>query len=373
MERIIDVDLAGGRAYPIRIAPGCRPQIGALIAERLGARPALVIADATVAGLYAEELLASLAVAGISARLATFPAGEPSKHIDTCQQLWQACADAGLDRGGMVIAFGGGVSGDIAGFIAATWMRGLPLVQIPTSLLAMVDSAVGGKTGVNLAAGKNLIGAFWQPSLVLIDPTWLATMDDREFRAGLAEVAKYGVIREAAFFAWQEAHHQALMARDPEALAHAVAESCASKAWYVVGDEREQGVRAHLNYGHTFGHALERVTAYRRYLHGEAVAIGMAMAVTAAARLGLLDDPDLGSRQAALLAAYGLPCQHRVADPAAEISALVAACALDKKNRQGSVRFILPQGLGRVCLVTDPDPEAIRAGFAAAIEADGHP
>lgn len=358
MERIIDVDLAGGRAYPIRIAPGCRPQIGALIAERLGARPALVIADATVAGLYAEELLASLAVAGISARLATFPAGEPSKHIDTCQQLWQACADAGLDRGGMVIAFGGGVSGDIAGFIAATWMRGLPLVQIPTSLLAMVDSAVGGKTGVNLAAGKNLVGAFHAPSAVVVDVDTLATLDDREYRAGLAEVVKYGAIRDAAFFAWLEQEADALAARLPDALLEAVQRSVSNKAEVVAADEREAGERALLNFGHTFGHALETATDYRRYRHGEAVAIGMSLAARLSELLSLTI-PGVAARLDALLQRLGLETQLA---PGQDREQLLSLMRLDKKNQAEQIRLVLLEGIGRA-VVRPCEPDEIREVF----------
>jgi len=267
-----------------------------------------------------------------------------------------------------VIALGGGVCGDLAGFVAASWMRGVRFLQVPTTLLAMVDSSVGGKTGVNSAAGKNLIGAFQQPAFVLIDPAVLATMDDREYRAGLAEVLKYGVIRDPAFFAWQEAHHAGLVAREPAAVTHAVATSCRIKAWYVVEDEREQGVRAHLNYGHTFGHALERETGYARYLHGEAVAIGMAMAADCAERLGLLEDDDLRRRQAALAAAYGLPRVHRSADSAAVLDRLVASVRLDKKARRGRTRFVLPRGLGAIEMVDEPDAEAVRAAFAAAME-----
>jgi 3-dehydroquinate synthase len=356
----------GARAYDIHIDPGNLDRAGALIAPRLDGGRVLVVADATVAAAHGARLLASLAAAGIAAAIETFPAGEPSKSLATADLLWQACAKHRIDRSGAVIGFGGGVSGDLAGFVAACWMRGVAFVQIPTSLLAMVDSSVGGKTGVNSAAGKNLVGAFCQPRLVVIDPAIVATMDQREYAAGLAEVLKYGVIYAPAFLNWQEANAEALTAREPAAVAHAVAESCRIKAWYVEQDEFEQGVRAHLNYGHTFGHAIERETRYAAYLHGEAVGIGMRMACDLARRLGLLTEADLPARQDALLRRYGLPLTHRPAD-AGEAARLAAHCGLDKKVRQGATRFILPTRAGHVDLVASPDPAAVVAAFQSAL------
>jgi 3-dehydroquinate synthase len=245
-------------------------------------------------------------------------------------------------------------------------MRGVAFAQVPTTLLAMVDSSVGGKTGVNGVAGKNLVGAFKQPVAVVIDPSLLATMDDREYRAGLAEVLKYGIINAPDFLAWQEANAPALAARVPAAVAYAVAESCRIKAWYVAADETEQGVRAHLNYGHTFGHALERQTNYTTYLHGEAVGIGMRMAADLAQRLGMLFDANLSARQDALLVAYGLPRTHRAAGRD-ELSALVAACGLDKKVSGGRMRFVLPRAAGTVETVVVTDGDAVQAAFASAI------
>ena len=366
----VHVDL-GARSYDILIAPGALERAGELLAPQVDGGTALVVADATVARHHGEGLLASLRAAGVRCEIATFPPGEPSKTIATCERLWQACAEAGVDRAGCIIGLGGGVSGDMAGFVAATWMRGVRFLQIPTSLLAMVDSSVGGKTGVNSAAGKNLVGAFLQPSYVLIDPAVVATMDPREYAAGLAEVAKYGVIRDPEFFAWQEANAAALVAREAEAVTRAVATSCRIKAWYVEQDEHEHGVRAHLNYGHTFGHALERDTGYATWLHGEAVAIGMEMAADCAERLGLLQRPDLRPRQTALLAALGLPRSHRCGDPAAMVERLVTATRVDKKARKGRTRFVLPRDFGQMEVVTEPDPAAVQAAFAGAIEEGG--
>ena len=357
----------GERSYPIHIGAGLLAEAGALMRPSLTGGRVLVVADATVARLHGERLLASLTAAGIAAEVATFAAGEPNKSLTTADALWQACAKHRIDRTGAIIALGGGVSGDLAGFVAACWMRGIGFVQVPTTLLAMVDSSVGGKTGVNSAAGKNLIGAFKQPSCVVIDPTVLSTMDGREYRAGLAEVLKYGVIRDPAFLTWQESNAEALAARDPAAVTHAVAESCRIKAWYVAEDETEQGVRAELNYGHTFGHALERETAYTTYLHGEAVGIGMRMAVDLARRLGVLEDPALAERQDALLDRYGLPTTHRVDVIADVAKRLTSHCALDKKVAAGRTRFVVPHAAGKVSVRSVDAVAAVEAAFASAL------
>jgi 3-dehydroquinate synthase len=362
----VDVAL-GDRSYPIHIGAGLLARAGALMAPHLKGGRVLVIADATVMRLHGAALGTSLQAAGIAHAVATFPAGEPHKSLASADALWQACAEHRIDRSGAVIALGGGVSGDLAGFVAAGWMRGITFIQVPTTLLAMVDSSVGGKTGVNSAAGKNLIGAFKQPACVVIDPLLIASMDRREYRAGLAEVLKYGVIRDPAFFAWQEAHAEALAGGDPAAVAHAVAESCRIKAWYVAEDETEQGVRAHLNYGHTFGHALERETRYTRYLHGEAVGIGMRMAADLAKRLGMLTDATLIPRQDALLARFGLPLTHPTVDAAALATTLAGHCALDKKVAAGRMRFVLPTRMGEVVTRELADVNAVEAAFAGAM------
>jgi 3-dehydroquinate synthase len=365
-DTVVSVAL-GKHSYPITIAPGLLGRCGSLLKPHIGPGKVLVIADAHVASLHAAALQKSLSAAGIASDLVTFPAGETSKSLATADQLWQACAARRIDRKDTIIAFGGGVSGDLAGFVAACWMRGVKFAQIPTSLLAMVDSSVGGKTGVNSAAGKNLIGAFKQPACVLIDPSLVASMDKREYRAGLAEVLKHGVIRSAEFFVWQEQNADKLAAMDAGAVTHAVAESCRIKAQYVAEDEFETGVRAHLNYGHTFGHALERETRYERYLHGEAVAIGMRMAASLAQSSGVLKDGKLIERQDALLKRFGLPLTHTAKDPSTEATKLAAHCKLDKKVAAGKTRFVLPTKLGQVEIVESPSDHAVAAAFAHAI------
>ncbi len=363
----LTVDL-GSRSYPIHLAPGLLARAGELCAPLLGGGRALVVADATVARLHGAALRTALTAAGIEAAIETFPAGEPSKTLATAEALWAACARERIDRSGCIIGFGGGVSGDLAGFVAACWMRGVRFVQIPTTLLAMVDSAVGGKTGVDTSFGKNLVGAFCQPACVIADPTLLATMDPREYRAGLAEVLKYGVIKDPALLLWLEANAEALRERDPAAVAHAVHESCRIKAWYVREDEFERGPRAELNYGHTFGHALESEAGYAAYLHGEAVGIGMRMACALSARLGVLRDAALPARQDALLARLGLPLVHTPHD-AGEVTRLLARTALDKKSAKGRVRFILPVEPGLMELRTVDDPAAVAAAFQAGFTA----
>ena len=363
---IVRVGLDRDRGYDIDIRPGALSMVGELTARACGRTVrTLLIADTTVARHYAERVGASLSAAGIAFELVTFPPGEPSKSMANAERLWKACADASIDRSGAIIALGGGVCGDLAGFVAACWMRGVRFIQVPTTLLAMVDSSVGGKTGVNSIAGKNLIGAFHQPRLVVIDPEVLASMDARDYRAGLAEVLKYGVIRDAGFLDWQETHAAALVRREADAVAHAVAACCRIKAAYVVEDETETGVRAQLNYGHTFGHALERDTGYRAYLHGEAVGIGMRMAADLAQRLGLLTDPALAGRQDALLSAYGLPLIHRA--PPDDAARLAAHCRLDKKNAFGRCRFVLPRGIGQVETATVDDMAPVVAAFRSAM------
>lgn len=362
----IDVSL-DERSYPIHISAGLIAQAGALMRPHLTSPRVLVIADATVQKTHGATLQASLTHAGIASEVVDFPAGEPSKTLDTADRLWAACAQHRIDRSAAVVAFGGGVSGDLAGFVAACWMRGITLVQIPTTLLAMVDSSVGGKTGINSRAGKNLIGAFKQPACVIIDPTLLSTMDGREYRAGLAEVLKYGIIRDPGFFAWQEAHAEELVRAEPALVAAAVAECCRIKAWYVSEDETEQGVRAELNYGHTFGHAVERDTEYRTFLHGEAVGIGMRMAASLSRSLGLLSDHQLAARQDALLSRYRLPLVHQVADPIASAARLTVHCTLDKKVAAGHMRFILPTALGTVVHQAVDDVNAVRAAFATGL------
>jgi 3-dehydroquinate synthase len=285
------------------------------------------------------------------------PAAEGSKSQAELTRIYDALYDLAADRHTAVVAVGGGVVGDLAGFAAATYNRGLPLLMVPTTLLAMVDSSVGGKTGINHPKGKNLIGAFHQPAGVWIDPAYLGTLPDREFRSGLAEVAKYGVILDADFFAWLEADTTAVLAREPGTLTRVVARSCRLKADVVEKDEREEtGLRAVLNYGHTFAHAFEAVGGYGAWLHGEAVAAGMVCASRLAEKLGLID-AEVTRRQVRLLDAFGLPTAP---NPGWATDDLLAVMRRDKKAAAGKLRFVLPTRLGEVRLVGDVPEGLVR-------------
>lgn len=298
----------------------------------------------------------SLEAAAIRVTLLTIPAGESSKCVEQADWLWNELAAAKTDRKSAVIALGGGVVGDLAGFIAASYTRGLSFFQIPTTLLAQVDSSVGGKVGINLPTAKNMIGAFWQPSGVLIDLDVLATLPKREYLSGLAEVVKYGVILDADFFAFLEANVAKLLAKDATVLEHVVARSCQLKAQVVEQDEREEtGIRAVLNYGHTFCHAIEAVTHYETYLHGEAVAIGMVYACRLAELLGRVSK-ELGVRQQGLLQKLQLPTRAE----ALNAEHLIAAMQQDKKTEHGRLRFVLPSKLGQVELVGNTPVELVR-------------
>ncbi|HEX4609308.1 MAG TPA: 3-dehydroquinate synthase [Urbifossiella sp.] len=349
----VDVRL-GPRSYEIALTSAGNAGVGPFARRVLPASySALVVTDAHTAGL-GRAVEASLRDAGFRVALASVPAGEGSKSLAELARLYDALYEMAADRRTAVVAVGGGVVGDLGGFAAATYNRGLPLLMVPTTLLAMVDSSVGGKTGVNHPRGKNLIGAFHQPAGVWIDTTFLDTLPDREFRSGLAEVVKYGVILDAPFFAYLETHAAAVLARDPEAMLHVVGRSCRLKADVVEQDEREEtGLRAVLNYGHTFAHAFETVGGYGGWLHGEAVAAGMVCAARLAERHGLVG-PDLGERQLALLTAFGLPTAAKSEWPADD---LIAVMRRDKKAAGGRMRFILPTRLGEVKLFDDvPDP-----------------
>jgi len=357
--QIVPVSL-GSRSYDIEIGSGNLAAIGATIGAQAPPTRTCVITDAHVEPLYAEEVTASLAAAGIETGLFSVPAGEQSKSIATADRLWNELLAAGADRGTLVVALGGGVVGDLAGFVAASFARGLPFWQIPTTLLAQVDSSVGGKTGVNLPAAKNMVGAFWQPRGVTIDTQVLATLPAREYRAGLAEVVKYGVILDAEFFAWLESESDAVTRKEDAALRHVIACCCQLKADVVRQDEREEhGLRAVLNYGHTFAHALEAATAYGQLLHGEAVAIGMQCAARLAHRLGRVDDQFV-TRQTALLDALGLETAVPALDPV-ELTDLMQH---DKKTVGGQLRLILPTRLGHVELVDDVERAAVEGAWA---------
>ena len=354
-----------GRAYDIHIGRDQLAQAPALIAALApGARAALVT-DETVAGLHAAALEAGLAGAGIAATRITIPPGEASKSYARFAAVCDALLEAKIERNDLVIAFGGGVVGDLAGFAAAVLRRGVRFVQIPTTLLAQVDSSVGGKTGINSPHGKNLIGAFHQPALVVADTALLDTLSQREFKAGYAEVVKYGLIDDPAFFDWCEANWSRVIAGGPER-DHAVAVSCRAKAAIVARDEREEGDRALLNLGHTFAHALERLTGYdsSRLVHGEAVAIGLALAFRFSQRLGLCPGQD-AMRVSRHLDHVGLPSRlQQVPGGAGSAEEIVAAMAQDKKVKRGALTFILARGIGRSFIAPGIAAEDVR-GFIA--------
>jgi 3-dehydroquinate synthase len=362
----------GEKSYPIVIGAGNLSQLGPLLLEQ-GIKPGtkvLLVTNPAVDLHYGVPCRASLAAAGFQVSSLVIEAGEDQKTPATVALIHDAAFAAKLERGSLIVALGGGVVGDMAGFAAATWLRGIAVVQVPTTLLAMVDAAIGGKTGVNHPGGKNLIGAFHQPRLVLIDPSVLATLPVQEFRAGMAEVIKYGVIGDGELFAALEAAAlKASVIKDPtgagglasrEALGEALLQtllerSAAAKARVVAADEREGGLRAILNYGHTLGHCVETLSGYGTYLHGEAVGLGMLAAGALSRHLGLWSADD-ERRQRALIAAAGLPLSW----PPLEPEAVLACLQGDKKVRQGKVRFVLPVAIGQVVIRDDIDPELIR-------------
>ena len=354
--RRIEVAL-GARSYPVLVGAGLlrQPQHWA---GRLRGRHVLLVTDANVAPHYLAAV--ERALSGHTVAVEVLPPGEQEKSWQRLGSLLERLAALGASRDASVVALGGGVVGDLAGFAAACWMRGVGFLQLPTTLLAMVDSSVGGKTAVNLPQGKNLAGAFHQPVAVVADTDTLATLPGRELAAGLAEVVKYAAIRDAAFLDWLEGSADALLARDPAALSHAIAASCAHKAAIVARDETEQGERALLNFGHSFGHALETVAGYGTLLHGEAVAIGMVLAARLAERLAMAPSGD-AARLQALLARLGLPTTP---PPGVDPSALLAAMRLDKKNVSGQLRLVLWRGLGRAGLQPVED-EVVAAHLAA--------
>jgi 3-dehydroquinate synthase len=342
--RSVKVSL-GTRSYDIKIAGGLLAGLGAdCAALRLGQKCA-VISDSNVAPRYAKAALASLKRAGFDAVLLTVPAGETAKRLKHVESCFNQLAAHRLERKSFIVALGGGVVGDLAGFVAASYLRGIPFVQVPTTLLAQVDSSVGGKTGVNLAAGKNLVGAFYQPRLVLCDLASFRTLPEREFRAGLAEVIKYGIIYDAELFARLERDMGKILRRDAASLAHIVARSCEIKAEVVSQDETESGLRAILNYGHTIGHAIEAITAYGRYLHGEAISIGQVAAAHLSAELVGFPAKDV-DRIRALFVAAGLPVSIKLTS--AQRTKLLAAMTLDKKVSGGEIKFVLAERIGKV-------------------------
>jgi 3-dehydroquinate synthase len=339
----------GERAYPILVGAGlladCAP-----IARLAAGRQVAVVTDATVGPLHAATVVRALRPHAAALVEVALPAGEAHKHWGTLNAVFDALLAARFDRDALLVAVGGGVVGDVAGFAAAVYQRGIDFVQVPTTLLAQVDSSVGGKTGINHPAGKNMIGAFHQPRLVVIDVDTLATLPARELSAGLAEVIKHGAIADAGYLDAVAAALPALRAGDPVALAEAVARSCEIKASVVERDEREGGLRAILNFGHTFGHAIEAGLGYGEWLHGEAVGAGMVMAADLSRRLGLLADAD-AERLRGTIAAAGLP----VRGPAWAAARYVELMSVDKKAKQGTPRFVLLDGLGRATVRAVPD------------------
>lgn len=350
MMKTLNVGL-GERSYPIHIGSGILPLLGQSLKAVSFPRRVAVLTNPTVGHLYAAQVLEGLRAADFAATDILIPDGEEYKTLETLQGVFDALIAQGFDRGCGILALGGGVVGDLAGFAAAVYLRGVPFAQVPTTLLAQVDSSVGGKTGVNHRLGKNLIGAFYQPRLVHIDVDTLTTLPEREFRAGLAEVVKYGVIRDADFFAWLEQQGCELLVLKPEALIKAVGISCQIKADIVEVDEKEGGLRAILNYGHTLGHAVELLSGYGSVRHGEAVAMGMVAAAALAADLGLAGDKDR-RRIEDLLRALHLPVRLPRHAPEAYLEVLMR----DKKVKEGSLNLILNRGIGacEVRKVADP-------------------
>ncbi|XZE53286.1 3-dehydroquinate synthase [Planctomycetaceae bacterium SH139] len=346
----------GNASYPILVGTQWLGAIGDSIKTLApDVSHAMVVCDAAVGSTYAEVVRHSIAALGVRTDLCTLPSGEATKSAQQLMRLWDWMLACQADRRSLLVAVGGGVVGDVAGFAAATYQRGIRLVQVPTTLLSQVDSSVGGKTAVNLPAAKNMVGAFWQPILVAIDTHSLGSLPQREYLSGFAEVVKYGVIERPEFFNWLEAQAATLVLRGHDAIQHAVIESCLTKAAVVGADEREtSGRRAILNYGHTFAHAIEATAGYGTFLHGEAVAIGMQMAAQCAVRRGLLESQVL-DRQTSLLEQLELPTTW----PAADTQAMLTCMRQDKKNTHGTMRLILPTKLGQVELVDDVSDEQI--------------
>lgn len=350
----------GERSYPIWVGDGILENLGEALHAVGFPRKVAVVTNPTVHGLYGERVLELLEREGFTVFPVTVPDGEEFKNLRTLELIYDALIAGAFDRYSGLIALGGGVVGDITGFAAATYLRGIPFVQVPTTLLAQVDSSVGGKTAVNHPLGKNLIGAFYQPRHVHIDVATLATLPTREFSAGMAEVIKYGIIRDADFFDWLCRAQERLRRRESAALIEAVKKSCQIKADIVELDEKESSLRAVLNYGHTFGHAVETLAGYGEIRHGEAVAIGMHVAAGISAKLGLCTSEEVAAIRN-LLSAFDLP----INPPAFPLDEYLRAMGRDKKVREGTLRFVLNRGIGE-CLIREiHEPEAL---FAAVLQ-----
>ncbi|MEQ1600845.1 MAG: 3-dehydroquinate synthase [Methylophilaceae bacterium] len=355
----LNVELAS-RTYPIHIGRNLLAQT-ALILPHLKRKQVAIVSNTTVAPLYLETLSQPLREAGVSIVPIILPDGESYKSTETLNLIYDALLQNRCERSTTLIALGGGVIGDITGYAAATYLRGVPFIQVPTTLLSQVDSSVGGKTGINHPLGKNMIGAFYQPKLVLADITTLTTLPARELTAGLAEIIKYGLIRDADFFSWLENNIGLLLALDAEALSYAIYRSCKNKADVVIADEHEHGERALLNLGHTFGHAIENAMGYGVWLHGEAVAAGTMLAADLSHRLGWLSDKDK-QRVANIFKAANLP----ITAPSLGVERYLDLMGLDKKVVDGKIRLILQQGIGQAIVSSDYDVAQLRQTLALA-------
>ena len=344
----------GERAYPIHIGENLLSN-GDLLLPHLKRKQVAIVTNTTVAPLYLEKITQPLRDAGVAVISVILPDGEQYKNSATLGLIYDALLQNRCERGTTLIALGGGVVGDLTGYAAATYLRGVPFIQVPTTLLAQVDSSVGGKTGINHPLGKNMIGAFYQPQVVLADTLTLDTLPDRELSAGLAEVIKYGLIRDADFFVWLEQNIGRLLVREPQALAYAIHRSCVNKAEVVAADERESGERALLNLGHTFGHAVENGMGYGVWLHGEAVAAGTMLAADLSRRMGWLSDNDI-VRMQKIFDTANLPTKA----PALGIDVYLGLMGLDKKVVDGKVRLILQQGIGKAVVTGDYPAQLLR-------------
>lgn len=350
--RRVEIDL-GERSYPILIGPSLLDAASSF-SDLPAGKSALIVTNTTVSPLYGARLASTLAARYQEIHTVVLPDGEVHKNWETLNRVFDALLDHACDRKTTLFALGGGVVGDMTGFAAASYMRGVPFVQVPTTLLSQVDSSVGGKTGINHPMGKNMIGAFYQPLRVVCDLSVLDTLPQRELSAGLAEVIKYGPIADLVFLDWIEAHLDALLARDADALGHAVQRSCEIKAWVVGQDERESGLRAILNFGHTFGHAIEAGLGYGAWLHGEAVGCGMVMAADLSLRLGLVDGAFV-ERLRRLIARAGLPVQAPRLDLTDNEGRYLQLMRVDKKAEAGAIRFVVIDGHGPASLRSAPD------------------
>ena len=344
----------GDRSYPIHIGQGLLDQ-PELILPHLKRKQVAIVTNTTVAPLYLNKLSKPLEAAGVSIIPIVLPDGEAYKNGETLNLIYDALLKHRAERNTTLIALGGGVIGDLTGYAAATYLRGVPFIQIPTTLLSQVDSSVGGKTGINHPLGKNMIGAFYQPQLVLADIDTLNTLPQRELSAGLAEVIKYGLIRDITFFEWLETNMAKLVGLDAEALAYAIFRSCENKAEVVAADERESGERALLNLGHTFGHAIENAMGYGVWLHGEAVAAGTMLAADLSLRMGWLNQAEV-ERMRAIFKAANLPIEP----PALGVERYLDLMGLDKKVVDGKIRFVLQQAIGRSTVTSEYDADALR-------------